>query len=85
MPENESFVNRGKETTKIVYPKPGGLMAVDITNHLIPYTQVKRMLANAWDEGRAAERNYTTAFDNWREHITDHRPDPPTNPYRENK
>ena len=26
-------------------------MAVDITNHLIPYTQVKRMLANAWDEG----------------------------------
>ena len=29
-------------------------MAVDITNHLIPYTQVKRMLANAWDEGREA-------------------------------
>ena len=26
-------------------------MAVDITNHLIPYTQVKRMLAKAWDEG----------------------------------
>lgn len=25
-------------------------MAVDITNHLIPYTQVKRMLADAWDE-----------------------------------
>ena len=58
-------------------------MAVDITNHLIPYTQVKRMLANAWDEGREAERNYTTAFDNWREHITDHIPEPPTNPYRD--
>ena len=29
-------------------------MAVDITNHLIPYTQVKRMLAKAWDEGKEA-------------------------------
>ena len=26
-------------------------MAVDITNHLIPYTQVKRMLEQAWAEG----------------------------------
>ena len=60
-------------------------MSIDITNHLIPYTQVKQMLATAWDEGRAAERNYTTAFDNWREHITDHIPEPPNNPYRENK
>ena len=59
-------------------------VAVDITNHLIPYTTVKQMLANAWDEGRAAERGYTTAFDNWREHITDHIPKPPTNPYRDN-
>ena len=58
-------------------------MAVDITNHLIPYTQVKRMLANAWDQGQADERDYITAFDNWREHITVYRPDPPTNPYRE--
>ena len=58
-------------------------MAVDITNHLIPYTQVKRMLEQAWYEGRAAERNYTTAFDNWREHITNHLPSPPTNPYRD--
>ena len=60
-------------------------MAIDITNHLIPYTQVKRMLANAWDQGQADERDYMTAFNNWREHITDHRPDPPTNPYRDNK
>ena len=26
-------------------------MNVDITNHLIPWTQVKRMLKRAWDEG----------------------------------
>ena len=43
------------------------------------------MLEQAWDQGQADERDYMTAFDNWREHITDHRPDPPTNPYRENK
>ena len=58
-------------------------MAVDITNHLIPYTQVKRMLANAWDQGQADERDYTSAFDNWREHITDHLPEPPNNPYQD--
>lgn len=29
-------------------------MAVDITNHLIPYTQVKRMLEQAWGEGYEA-------------------------------
>ena len=58
-------------------------VAVDITNHLIPYATVKQMLTTAWDEGRAAERNYTTAFDNWRDHITDHIPEPPTNPYRD--
>ena len=58
-------------------------MAIDITNHLIPYTQVKRMLEQAWDQGQADERDYTSAFDNWREHITNHIPKPPTNPYRE--
>ena len=58
-------------------------MAVDITNHLIPYTTVKQMLANAWDEGLEAERDYALAFDNWRDHITDYTPEPPTNPYRE--
>ena len=60
-------------------------MSIDITNHLIPYTQVKRMLEQAWDEGQEAERDYTLAFDNWRDHITDHTPEPPTNPYRDNK
>ena len=59
-------------------------MAVDITNHLIPYTQVKQMLEQAWDQGQADERDYMTAFDNWRDHITDHIPKPPTNPYRDN-
>ena len=43
------------------------------------------MLANAWDQGQADERDYMTAFDNWREHITDHMPATPTNPYRESK
>ena len=60
-------------------------MAVDITNHLIPYTQVKQMLEQAWDEGQADERDYISAFDNWREHITEHIPATPTNPYREDK
>ena len=46
-------------------------MAVDITNHLIPYTQVKRMLAKAWDEGYATGQNdYSMESDN---------------PYRDNK
>ena len=40
--------------------------------------------ADAWDQGQADERDYTSAFDNWREHITDYRPDPPNNPYRDN-
>ena len=60
-------------------------MAVDITNHLIPYAQVKRMLEQAWDQGQADERDYMTAFNNWREHITDHMPATPTNPYQDNK
>ena len=38
-------------------------MAVDITNHLIPYTQVKRMLANAWDQGYEAGSDDARAFD----------------------
>ena len=58
-------------------------MAVDITNHLIPYATVKRMLAKAWDQGQADERDYITAFDNWREYITDYIPEPPNNPYRD--
>ena len=50
-------------------------MAVDITNHLIPYAQVKRMLAKAWDEGYAEGA------------LTGYSPmaDYATNPYRENK
>ena len=60
-------------------------MAVDITNHLIPWAIAKRMQADAWDQGQADERDYMTAFDNWREHITDYRPATPTNPYREDK
>ena len=50
-------------------------MAVDITNHLIPYTQVKRMLEQAWDQGYDAGA------------LTGYSPmaDSNTNPYRENK
>ena len=32
-------------------------MSIDITNHLIPYKQVKQMLATAWDEGYEAGSN----------------------------
>ena len=38
-------------------------MAVDITNHLIPYTQVKRMLEKAWAEGYEAGSDDARAFD----------------------
>ena len=58
-------------------------MAVDITNHLIPYTQVKRMLANAWNEGYEAGSDDARAFDavteSWVEY--DEYEDTP-NPYR---
>ena len=61
-------------------------MAVDITNHLIPYTQVKRMLANAWDEGYEAGSDDARAFDavteSWVEF--DEYEDTP-NPYQEDK
>ena len=44
------------------------------------YDGIERIyaVAHAW-----CSCDYTSAFDNWREHITDHRPDPPTNPYRD--
>ena len=44
------------------------------------YDGIERIyaVAHAW-----CSCDYTSAFDNWREHITDHMPDPPTNPYRE--
>ena len=58
-------------------------MAVDITNHLIPYAQVKRMLANAFDEGERKAYEYDSALADWHDHITDHIPKPPTNPYRD--
>lgn len=32
-------------------------MAVDITNHLIPWSVAKRMQADAWDEGFNASEN----------------------------
>ena len=41
------------------------------------------MPEQAWDQGQADERNYTSAFDNWRDHITEHMPEPPTHPYRD--
>ena len=58
-------------------------MAVDITNHLIPYTQVKRMLAKAWDEGAKAEGDYRDSIWDWQERISDYNPEPPPNPYRD--
>ena len=58
-------------------------MAVDITNHLIPYAQVKRMLAKAWNEGRLAEADYLDEYEDWCDHISDHMPEPPNNPYQD--
>ena len=57
-------------------------MAVDITNHLIPWVQVKRMLAKAWDEGRLAEVDYMDEYEDWCDGISSHMPTPPPNPYR---
>ena len=48
-------------------------MAIDITNHLIPWAVAKQMQADAWDEGRLAEVDYMDDYE-----------DTP-NPYRENK
>ena len=53
-------------------------MAVDITNHLIPYTQVKRMLEQAWDEGYDAGE--LDAMDN----LSNEHHDCTPNPYRDN-
>ena len=49
-------------------------MSIDITNHLIPYTTVKQMLATAWDEGynEGALIGYSPMADNT------------PNPYRDN-
>ena len=58
-------------------------MAVDITNHLIPYAQVKRMLEQAWNEGRLAEADYLDEYEDWCNNISDHMPEPPTNPYQD--
>ena len=66
-------------------------MAVDITNHLIPYTQVKRMLANAWDEG--AEFAWQRTGEGWNGEYTTYTHDGAVsfieanddqNPYRDN-
>ena len=59
-------------------------MAVDITNHLIPYTQVKRMLANAWDQGYEAGSDDARAFDAVTESWVDYDEYEDTrNPYRD--
>ena len=59
-------------------------MAVDITNHLIPYTQVKRMLEQAWDKGYEAGSDDTRAFNDVTEGCAefDEYEDTP-NPYQE--
>ena len=52
-------------------------MAVDITNHLIPWAIAKQMQADAWDEGYDLGGNDVGS--GWREdELT-------KNPYRENK
>ena len=59
-------------------------MSIDITNHLIPYTQVKRMLANAWDQGYEAGSDDARAFDAVTESWVDYDEYEDTrNPYRD--
>lgn len=50
-------------------------MAVDITNHLIPYATVKQMLAKAWDEGAERGLNMTRSWTKYDLHAH--------NPYRD--
>ena len=42
------------------------------------------MLADAWDEGRLAEVDYMNEYEDWNDGISDHMPETPTNPYRDN-
>ena len=58
-------------------------MSIDITNHLIPYTQVKRMLANAWDQGYEAGSDDARAFDDATDgHVDFDEYEDTPNPYR---
>ena len=61
-------------------------MAVDITNHLIPWAIAKRMQADAWDEGYKAGSDDTSAFAATVDGYVDfdEYEDTP-NPYRESK
>ena len=60
-------------------------MAIDITNHLIPWAVAKQMQADAWDEGYEAGSYDTREFDAVTECRVDYDDyeDIP-NPYREN-
>lgn len=59
-------------------------MAVDITNHLIPYATVKQMLATAWDEGYEAGSNDVEAhLDALHGHTDYDEYEDTPNPYRE--
>ena len=59
-------------------------MAVDITNHLIPYTQVKRMLEQAWGEGHEAGWSDAHAWHDVTEgHVESDEYEDTPNPYQE--
>ena len=59
-------------------------MAVDITNHLIPYTQVKRMLEQAWYEGYATGTDDAHAWHDVTEgHVESDEYEDTPNPYQE--
>ena len=77
-PPTGGFFNARKQS--------GGLVAVDITNHLIPWAIAKRMQADAWDEGYEAGSNDSYAWEAVNEGYVDfdEYEDTP-NPYRENK
>lgn len=59
-------------------------MSVDITNHLIPWTQVKRMLKGAWAEGYDAGTTDSSNYEDVRDghaYYDDYEETP--NPYQE--
>lgn len=58
-------------------------MSVDITNHLVPWVQVKQWLRNAWAEGFVEGHEYTEDNNDWANEFGP-LPTIPGNPYEGN-
>lgn len=44
---------------------------------------IRSVRAEAWDDGVEAAIAYRTEYEDWRDHVADRMPEPPTNPYRD--